>query len=141
MVKNPSPGWAAIAMMVVAISLLLRDNRQNQRGWMLAIVIDGVRRLDPMRRIRRRLAGVQVAVEAREIAARDFEAQLVSGKEDVARRPEVDGQLVDLSGIHELRPLLRVPVARAQDALGQVLGEAVRPDVNQLGGEVGVDRG
>ena len=55
------------------------DNRQQQRRRMLEIVVYGVRRFDPMGRVRLLLAHVQIAVEARKIAAGNLQAKLVSG--------------------------------------------------------------
>ena len=61
--------------------------------------------------------------------------------EDVAGGPEVDGQFVDLAGCDERRMLLRFAVAGAQDTFGEVLREAVGPDVDEFRGEIGVGCG
>jgi len=86
-------------------------------------------------------AGVQVAVEAREIAAGDFEPDDVALLEGVGGGPEVDGNFVDLIGIDEVGLFIGIAVTHAQDAIGEVFGEAVGGDVDEFGGEVGVDGG
>ena len=43
------------------------------------------------------LAGVQIAIEAREVAAGDFQANAMAFQEDVAGGPEIDLVLVDLA--------------------------------------------
>ena len=47
----------------------------------------------PARARRLVFAGVQVAVEAGEVAGGDIEAEAMAPEEHVARRPEVDGEL------------------------------------------------
>src|ERR1700733_1442646 len=86
-------------------------------------------------------AGVQVAVEAREVAAADLEANGVALLEDVSGGPEVDGDFVYLIGIHHTGLFVGVAVAHAEDAVGEVFGEAVGGDVDEHGGEVGVHGG
>ena len=81
-------------------------DRKNHRRGMGPVVINHVRGFDHARGAGLFLAGVQVAVEAREVTARYFEAQLVSCQEDVACGPEVDRELVDFTRIHELGLLL-----------------------------------
>jgi len=54
------------------------------------IVEDGIRGLQPRGRIRRWVPSVEVAVEAREVAARDFEAEPVTVAEDIASGPKVN---------------------------------------------------
>ena len=44
------------------------------------------------------LAGVEVAVEAGEVAAADFKADFVAFEEDVAGGPEVESKVVGLAG-------------------------------------------
>ena len=86
-------------------------------------------------------AGVVVAVKAREIAAADLKADDVALLEGVGGGPEVDGDFVDLIGIDEVGLFVGVAVAHAEDAVGEILGETVGGDVDQHGGEVGVDGG
>src|SRR5262245_24145140 len=83
-------------------------------------------------------AGVQVAIEAREVAGGDLDPDAVAGQEHVAGGPEVDGEAGDLVRDERCGSLARVAVAGADDAVGQVLRVAVGPDVDQLCGEVSV---
>src|SRR6266850_5894646 len=82
------------------------------------------------------LARVQVAVEAREIAGGDLEADAMAGQEDVAGGPEVDGEARHLTGDERRGRRARLAVAGAHDAIGQVLGVAVGAHVDELRGEV-----
>ena len=66
----------------------------------------------------RAFAGIKISTEAWEIAAGYFEAYFVAGEELIGRRPEIDGELINLAGVHELGLLLGVSVAGAQDAIG-----------------------
>ena len=61
--------------------------------------------------------------------------------ENVARRPQVDRELVGLARSHHLRLLARIAVPSTDDSLGKVLREPVGPNVHQLRGEVGVGGG
>ena len=87
-------------------------------------------------------AGVEVAVEAGEVGTGDFEADFVALAEEVAGGPEVDGVLEGLAGGDGLGGgESSVAVFGAEDAFGEVLDVAVGPDVDELGGEVGVGGG
>src|SRR6266478_4691499 len=86
------------------------------------------------------LARVQVAVEAREIAGGDLEADAMAGQEDVAGGPEVDGEARHLARDEGRGGRARLAVAGAHDAVRQVLGIAVGAHVHELRGEVGVGR-
>src|SRR5579862_1521331 len=108
---------------------------------MLGVVEDGVGGADEIFAGGLVGAGVQVAVEPREIAAAHLEPDDVALLEDVGGGPEVDGNFVDLIGIHQVGLFVGVAVAHAEDAVGEIFGEAVGGDVNKHGGEVGVDGG
>ena len=108
---------------------------------MFAVVVDGIRSFDPARSTFWIVAGVEIAIEAREIATGDFQPQAMSGKKDVAGGPHVDIELVDISWLHELRLLLGGAIARPQDSIGQIPRISVRPDINHLSREVRVHRG
>src|SRR3984957_7528098 len=84
-------------------------------------------------------AGVVVAVEAGEVAAAHLEADDVALLEGVGGGPEVHGDFVDLIGIDEVGLFVGIAVAHTEDAVGEIFGEAVGSDVNEHGGEVGVD--
>ena len=64
-----------------------------------------------------RRAIVQVAVKAREIAARNLQPQYVSFLEDVARRPQINREFVNLPRRHHLRLLSRIAITRADNSL------------------------
>src|SRR4051794_35532570 len=83
-----------------------------------------------------RVSGVQIAVEAREIAAADLDPDAVARLENIARHPEVDLELVDLAGCQQLGRTTSLAVAPAHDAVAQVPGGAVRENIDQLGGEI-----
>lgn len=54
------------------------------------VVKDGVRGGNPFRGVRRQFSSVEVAVEAGEVAAGDFEPQAVPRAKNIARGPQVD---------------------------------------------------
>src|SRR5580700_8931395 len=83
-------------------------------------------------------AGVGVAVEAREVAARDFEPDPVPGQEDVRGDRQVEVELTGLVGREGFGLGQRVAVPGPQDAVGQEDGAPVGEHVDQLAGEVGV---
>src|SRR4051794_25814150 len=85
-------------------------------------------------------AGIEVAVDSREVAGRDVEADTVAGREDVARGPEVDSDLAYLTRFHEHRAFNGIAVPGAQDALAEVDRATVRVDVDEACGEVRVGR-
>src|SRR5687767_11811104 len=103
---------------LVALSLSWND-RQHDRRWALGVVIDRLIRLDHLGRSERRLARVEVAIEAREVAAGYVDSNSVSGLEDVARSPQINRVFVDLARFNRLRAFGRITVARANDAVGQ----------------------
>jgi hypothetical protein len=106
---------------------------------MVAIVIDGVCRFHPSGRPGEILAGIQVPIEAREIAAGYFHPQAVTRKENITGCPEINRELIDLARVHELGFFERVPIARPDNSVRQVLGKSVWPNVNKLGREIGID--
>src|SRR6266849_6083212 len=65
----------------------------HQRRRMRLVMINDIRRFDHARGAGLLFAGVQVAVEAREIAAGNFEPQLVAREENIARGPQVHGDV------------------------------------------------
>src|SRR3954463_7517119 len=116
-------------------------DRQDQSRGMCSVMNDGVLGRCELLRVRCVVPGVGVSVEARKIAAGDFKAQAMSLAEYVGCRPQVDIEFVSLAGFQEFRRLLRIAIPGAHDALGQVLGKAVRCHVHQFGDEIGVDCG
>ena len=85
-----------------SVRALSRNDGEDQGAGMGGVVVDGVGGLDEVGACGGGLTGVQVAVEAREVAAGDFEADDVALEEDVAGGPEVDFVFVDLAGVEEL---------------------------------------
>src|SRR5205823_7697487 len=82
-----------------------------------------------------RLPGVRVAIPAREARRSDVDADAVSGEEAISRRPQIDDVLIGAAGL-DRRRLLRIAIARADDAVGEVLRIAVRMDVHEPRNEV-----
>ena len=109
---------------------------------MSGVVVDGVGGFDEGGVSRGGFAGVEVAVEAREVAAGYFEANDVAFEEDVAGGPEVDFVFVDFAWLEEFCWACGgFAIAGAQDSLGEILHVAIGPDVDEFCGEVGVDGG
>src|SRR5216683_4219340 len=61
-------------------------------------------------------------------------------EEDITRGPQIDGEQIRLSRLHELWRARGLPVARPYDAIEEILRVAVRMYVYEFGGEVGIDR-
>ena len=97
---------------------------------MLGVVVDDACRLHELGAGRSVPAGIEVAVEAREVTRRDFEAQLVAFEEDVACGPEIDSVLVDLAGFDGIGLRCGTAVAGAKNAVGQIDGCSIRCDVD-----------
>ena len=84
-------------------------------------------------------AGIQVRQVVREVAAGDFNADLVTRKEDIAgRTPEIDGVFVHFFGFYRAellrikRTVLRgVTVAGSHDTVTQQSGIAIRIYIDQ----------
>ena len=100
---------------------------------------DGIGGCNPLGGIGSEFAGIEVSIEAREVAAGDFEAQTMTCGKDVARGPEVDGEWNDPPGGEQSGRGLGVAIARAKDTFGEVDGRAIGEDVDQFGREVGVE--
>jgi hypothetical protein len=79
---------------------LLRDDREDQSGRMLVVVVDPILGGYKACCWPGIVSGVQISVEAREVAAGNFEAKLVAWSEHITRRPEVNSHFVDLSRGH-----------------------------------------
>src|SRR5690606_18780291 len=85
-----------------------------------------------------RQAGVLVSGITWEIAAGNLQADAVALGEDLARLPEADGILVDAAGLDGRGILERFAERHSADAFADVDRAALRIDVGQRGGEVGV---
>ena len=84
------------------------------------------------------LSRIEIVIEAGEIAAGNFQAQRMAAEKNIARAPEIDADFVDLSRVHECSVLGGGTVTDSQDALREILREAVGRNVDQLRGEVRV---
>src|SRR5581483_1664962 len=61
--------------------------------------------------------------------------------EDVACGPKINLEFVAFIWSYERGLLLRIPIFGADDALREILSEAVRPHVHELAGEIGIGSG
>jgi hypothetical protein len=66
------------------------DNGQQDMGWAFFIVVNGLRGLDELCAGAEGPGSVQVPVEAREIAAGDFDSDFMAGQKGVACHPQID---------------------------------------------------
>src|SRR5687767_9731783 len=84
-----SPCCSRSAPTPQAASASLRYDRQNDAGWVSAVVQDGLLRLARLGSRAKGRAGVRIPIEAREVAARDLDAYAVPGQEYIPGRPDV----------------------------------------------------
>lgn len=119
----------------------LRDDGQQKSGSVRRIVKDGVGGASPLGGSGRGFARVQIAIETREIAAGNFQADAMACAKNVAGGPEIDSEGVDLARREECGSFLRIAIFCAEDSFGDVHGGTVRRNINELAGEVGVHRG
>src|SRR5215470_13128156 len=101
------------------VSLTRRpDDRDLDRRRILPRMVHGVTRDDALRLVVIVAACVQVAIEAREVAARDFDANAMAGFEVVARHHRPERYLVDLAIFHpDLWLVVTVAIAHALNGL------------------------
>src|SRR5580698_10727995 len=86
-----------------------------------------------------RAAGVHVAVEVREVAARHIDSYSMTGRESPGCMAEHDLDLLNLAGPEKLLLVIGpVTVPRPDGAVGKRDGTPVREYVNELGHEIGV---
>ena len=100
---------------------------------MFGIVVHRVRCTDEYARGSTVFPGVWISIEAWEVAAADFNPQTMALSENVAGRPYINCEFVDLPRVHQRWFFLRFSKARADDPFGQILGDSVRPNVDELG--------
>src|SRR4029077_8475043 len=79
---------------------------------------------------------IEIAIEAWKIAAGNFQAQRVTAQKDVARGPEIEGYLVDLSRVDQNGMLGGSTVAHAKDTFGEILRQPIGRDVDEFRREV-----
>src|SRR5688572_5147248 len=120
--------------------LPLHDGELDLRRILLR-VMNSVVRHDALRFVVVLAASIHIAVETREVAARNLEADSVAGPEMVACRHRLKPDLIDLSCFHPNQGLI-VPIAIAESLYRfiQVVGGTVRIYVDELHREVGVFR-
>ena len=83
-------------------------------------------------------AGIEISDQAREVAARDLNPDAVTFTEHVAGRVQVDVDFVHAIRLHENLFFIACTIAGPQDAVLDVVGGAVRININQLDREIGV---
>ena len=99
-----------------------------------------IRSRHEIRAIARAFSRVQIAIEAREVAAGNFEPDPMPLQKHIAGRPEIDLVLVDLTRRNRFRFSDRgFAEACAQNPLRQILRESIRPHIDELGGKVRID--
>jgi hypothetical protein len=76
--------------------------------------------------------GVQISVKTGEIAAGNLQPQHVSLEKHVTRRPQINCELVHLSGIHQVSFLLRIAITGADDSFRQILRKSIGPTSTNL---------
>ncbi len=85
--------------------------------------------------------GVQIAAEAREVAAADIEPQAVPGQKRMARRTEFDLEFVDLARLQKFRLSQAFAIAPPQYALAEHQRTPFPIDIGQPRRKVRVQRG
>ena len=86
-------------------------------------------------------ACVWVGLEAGGVAGGYGDADAMAGAEYKGCGPEVDLELVDLAGLHQLAFLDGIAMPRPDDTVQDYHASAVGVNVAELGGEVGIGRG
>src|SRR5260370_13862470 len=81
---------------------------------------------------------VGVAIKAREVAARDLQADTMSGSKDLGGCTNGNVQFIDVVWLHQHRLRQRFSVAGTQDAIGDRLGAAIGVDIDEFGSEIGI---
>ena len=84
------------------------------------------------------LAGVEIPIKSREIAAGDFEAKHMPPQENIACGPEIERDLVYLAWINQRGMFPRIPVAHAENPFRDIHREAIRRDIDKFASEIRV---
>ena len=85
-------------------------------------------------------AGIRIAVETWEVAARYLQPDTVSRAKNVAGNPRLNRDRVDLPRLCETNGVESVAIAEPEYAVAQVARVSVGEDIDELGGEVRVRR-
>jgi len=94
-----------------------------------------------LRRLSHWRAGIQIAIEAREVAAGDFEPDPVPALEQIAGRDQIDRELIRPAGFHQTAATRCVAIARPDNTFAEIGRIAVGSNVEQPRSEIGVGRG
>src|ERR1035438_9720648 len=105
--------------LLLEISTRMRWPLRNALLAMPAVVVDGLVGLHQAGFAGDGAAGVGIAVEAREVAARNLHPDAMALEKRVAGDAGVEYDFVHVAGPHRLGPLQRVAVAQPQNAVGQ----------------------
>src|SRR2546425_1244648 len=107
---------------------------------MIGVVEDGLLRGKQFCVSAKQFSAVRVSVKARKVAAGDFEPDAMAALEEIAGDPKINLERLCLARLEQEFPGRAVPVARADDAIAQVVGLSVRVHVRQLGGKIRIAR-
>ena len=109
---------------------------------MIGIMQDGLVGGDQFAVLAKSMAGVGIAVPAREVAASDVQANAMALLEDVAGGPQVDDVFVGFARLNQRgRGALReIAVAGANDAIVKILGVAIGIDIDEASDKIGIRR-
>jgi hypothetical protein len=112
--------------------MTFRNYWQNDGGRIIRLVENSLAGFVHLRRQTRRQQGVQVSIESREIAARDFQADPMVSLEDVTGYTSIDVDLVRLVLRDEYRLGERKAIAKSLQAIRYYKRGPIRLNVYQL---------
>ena len=107
---------------------------------MLRRVVDRVGCSAPPGFIELPAARVEIAIEPREVAAGDLQPQAVTRQELICGGLHVHAEFVDPSLSHQDLSIETLTVAGAQHSLLDIEGAAIRINIDQFCGEIGIRR-
>src|SRR6185369_5391118 len=112
------------------------DHRQDDVRRIHARVMDRVGRDFPLSLVVVIATRVEVAIETREVTARNLEANTMTRQEIIARRLQIDPDFVNFPLLHPDFLVEALAVTSAQNAFLNVEGCGVRVNIDKLGGEI-----
>ncbi len=83
---------------------------------------------------------VAIAGKFGEATAAHFNSDAMPSQKDICRAPEIDVGFDDFTCLQQLRSGQRLPIAQAQNAIGQQHRPPIGVNIDQLAGDVGVER-
>src|SRR6266571_3935600 len=98
---------------------------------MIGVVEDGLLRGKQLRVSAKRFSAVRISVKARKVAAGNFEPDAMAALEEIAGDPKINLERLCLARREQEFLGRAVPVARADDAIAQIVGLSVRMHVHQ----------